>query len=79
MTRMTRIRHSCILIAAIAAIHGFLHGLLADDINTPHLVIEARKTVSREGAEFLERLKKGTPFGTNNFDLNGLRAGMGGA
>ncbi len=36
-----------------------------------------RKTVSREGVEYLERLGKGTPFGTVDFDLDALRAGMG--
>ncbi len=33
--------------------------------------------VSPEGKAYLERLLKNTPFGTNGFDLNGLRAGMG--
>ena len=36
-----------------------------------------RKAVSREGAAYLERLKKGTPFGTTDFNLKTLRAGMG--
>jgi monoterpene epsilon-lactone hydrolase len=35
------------------------------------------RTVSPEGMRYLENLRKGTPFGTNNFDLAGLRAGMG--
>ena len=35
------------------------------------------KLVSREGVELLERLGKGTPFGTNDFNLDALRAGMG--
>ena len=33
--------------------------------------------VSPESKAYLERLLKNTPFGTNNFDLAGLRAGMG--
>jgi epsilon-lactone hydrolase len=33
--------------------------------------------VSPEGAAYLERLRKNTPFGTNGFDLQGLRRGMG--
>lgn len=41
-------------------------------------VAEVRKTVSPEGAAYLERLKKGTPFGTVDFNLESLRAGMGG-
>ena len=36
-----------------------------------------QREVSKEGTEYLERLRRGTPFGTNNFDLAGLRAGMG--
>ncbi|MDG1896719.1 MAG: alpha/beta hydrolase fold domain-containing protein [Fuerstiella sp.] len=36
-----------------------------------------QRQVSQEGAEYLARLRRGTPFGTNNFDLTGLRAGMG--
>jgi epsilon-lactone hydrolase len=35
------------------------------------------KTVSQEGAEYLEKLNKGTPFGTVDFNLDALRAGMG--
>lgn len=35
------------------------------------------RVVSREGAEYLRKLRKNTPFGTNGFDLEGLRAGMG--
>ena len=35
------------------------------------------KEVSRESIEYLQRLRKNTPFGTNDFDLAALRAGMG--
>ncbi len=35
------------------------------------------RVVSPEGAAYLERLRKNTPFGTADFDLKGLRAGMG--
>jgi acetyl esterase/lipase len=34
------------------------------------------RTVSPEGRAYLERLQKNTPFGTVNFDMEGLRAGM---
>jgi epsilon-lactone hydrolase len=34
-------------------------------------------TVSPEGVEYLQRLRKNTPFGTNDFNLDQLRAGMG--
>jgi monoterpene epsilon-lactone hydrolase len=33
--------------------------------------------VSREGLEYLEKLRRGTPFGAVDFNLEGLRAGMG--
>jgi acetyl esterase/lipase len=36
-----------------------------------------QREVSQEGAAYLDRIRRGTPFGTNNFDLAGLRAGMG--
>src|SRR4051812_3368317 len=37
-----------------------------------------QREVSREGVEYLQKLRKGrTPFGTNEFNLDGLRAGMG--
>jgi epsilon-lactone hydrolase len=35
------------------------------------------QSVSREGAEYLEKLRKGTPFGTVDFSLEALRMGMG--
>ncbi|MBM4073564.1 MAG: steryl acetyl hydrolase [Planctomycetes bacterium] len=36
-----------------------------------------RQTVSPESIKYLQRLRKNIPFGTNDFDLAGLRAGMG--
>lgn len=38
---------------------------------------DTQRAVSPEGAAYLERLRKNTPFGTNSFDMQGLRAGMG--
>ena len=38
---------------------------------------DTERAVSPEGAAYLERLRKNTPFGTNSFDMQGLRAGMG--
>ncbi|MCC7424493.1 MAG: alpha/beta hydrolase [Planctomycetaceae bacterium] len=35
------------------------------------------RAVSPEGVAYLQRLRKNTPFGTNQFDLKALRAGMG--
>ena len=36
-----------------------------------------QREVSRESVEYLRNLRKNTPFGTDGFDLEGLRAGMG--
>ena len=38
---------------------------------------DEKREVSAEGAEYLQRLRKNTPFGTDGFDLEALRAGMG--
>ena len=35
------------------------------------------RVVSRESVEYLQKLRNNTPFGTADFDLKGLRAGMG--
>ena len=49
-----------------------------DEVRSPSVVPDGQpKTVSREGVEYLERLRKGTPFGSVDFDLESLRAGMG--
>lgn len=36
-----------------------------------------QRAVSAEGLQFLEKRQQSPPFGAENFDLNGLRAGMG--
>lgn len=36
-----------------------------------------KREVSREGIEYLQKLRKQQPFGTDKFDLESLRAGMG--
>ena len=36
-----------------------------------------QKAVSRESVDYLQALRRNTPFGTDGFDLAGLRAGMG--
>ena len=43
----------------------------------PGATDDMRRGVSREGIEYLQRLRKNTPFGTERFDLAALRAGMG--
>ena len=45
--------------------------------DTPRKPGEVPTEVSVEGKAYLERLLKNTPFGTNGFDFDGLRAGMG--
>jgi epsilon-lactone hydrolase len=48
------------------------------DVPPPSVAPEGKpRAVSREGVEYLEKLRKGTPFGTADFNLQGLRAGMG--
>ena len=37
----------------------------------------SRREVSPEGIKYLAKLRAGTPFGTNNFDMTALRKGMG--
>jgi monoterpene epsilon-lactone hydrolase len=53
-------------------------GVDARDIPPPADARQGQKrVVSREGIQYLERLRKNTPFGANGFDLEALRAGMG--
>lgn len=63
------------VITAIIAVASWTAGVAcADD----HPSISAvRQKVSPEGAAYLETLKKRTPFGTVDFNLEALRAGMG--
>ena len=49
----------------------------SDEVTVPKTRDGKPRVVSREGAEYLERRRKSTPFGTVKFDLQGLRAGMG--
>ena len=47
-------------------------------VPTPAVAPESKpKAISREGAAYLKKLSKGTPFGTTDFNLQALRAGMG--
>lgn len=55
-----------VLLACVVALAAY-----ADDRQ-----LKAKK-VSPEGIEYLEKLRKRTPFGTNEFDMAALRAGMG--
>lgn len=64
---MKRFTSSMLLVLALAA------GAYAVEDNAP----EPKKSVSRESVEYLQRLRKNSPFGTNGFDLEALRAGMG--
>jgi epsilon-lactone hydrolase len=51
-----------------------MHGPAAGE---PPVKEPVRKAVSREGVLYLEKLRKGTPFGTADFHLEQLRGGMG--
>src|SRR5437764_769239 len=52
--------------------------LLSDCLVTSQpLPEEMPRPVSKEGVEYLQMLRKRTPYGTNGFDLDALRAGMG--
>lgn len=59
------------IVATASWTAGFARG---DDL---HAISAVRKTVSPEGAAYLETLKKRTPFGTVDFNLESLRSGMG--
>ena len=53
-------------------------GTVAGDIPPPSgAAAGTSRTVSREGVEYLQKLRKNTPFGTTDFNLKALRAGMG--
>jgi epsilon-lactone hydrolase len=52
-------------------------GTGSDKIHVPKTRDGKPRVVSQEGIADLQRRLKGTPFGTVNFDLQGLRAGMG--
>lgn len=51
-------------------------GVDSGDIPAAEKPDQPRK-VSPEGAAYLQKLLKNTPFGTSSFDMKGLRAGMG--
>lgn len=57
-----------------AAIPNVDKGDIAPRSGTPD---DNLRTVSPESIEYLQKLRKKTPFGTRDFDLAGLRAGMG--
>ena len=53
-------------------------GIDISDIPPPAKVAGSKqRSISRESVEYLQKLRKNTPFGTNDFDLKALRAGMG--
>src|SRR5438094_487572 len=50
--------------------------LAADDIPpSPGAPADKPRAVSPEGVEYLQKLRKNTPFGSKGFDLEALRAG----
>ena len=44
---------------------------------TSETLAEQARAVSQESIAYLQRLRRNTPFGTADFNLDGLRAGMG--
>ena len=63
---------------AFALGHWCTHTTGQEPAAPPALPELMKREVSREGVEYLEKLRKNrTPFGTNDFDLKALRAGMG--
>ena len=47
------------------------------DVDQPAVPELMKRDVSPESIAYLQKLRKGTPFGTNDFNLAALRAGMG--
>lgn len=47
------------------------------DVLSPEAPPGKQRAVSQEGIEYLQKLRKRSPFGTNGFDLKALRTGMG--
>ncbi len=71
------LRNSWVMTAVFAVVSWTAGGACADDVRSVLPESAFRTTVSPEGAAYLERLKQGTPFGTVDFNLEALRAGMG--
>jgi len=72
---MKRITSTAFLVFVVAV------GAYAVDDNPPQpkapVPVDKQQTVSPESIAYLKKLQKNTPFGTADFDLAGLRAGMG--
>ena len=56
-----------------AAVHKRENG----DLRPPKAPLVNRQAVSREGVKYLQRLRRNSPFGATDFNLEQLRAGMG--
>ena len=56
---------------------GNPHAYAGGDIPQAAVPELMKRAVSPEGIAYLQKLRKNTPFGTNEFDLKALRAGMG--
>lgn len=71
------LRNPWVMTAVLAVLCWTARGPSAEEIQPAQAVADVPPTVSREAVEYLEKLKKGTPFGTTDFNLDALRAGMG--
>lgn len=74
---MKPIRKMTIVVAVIGCTALICTALTLRGDEALQLLPEIRKTVSKEGAAYLERLMQGTPFGAVDFNLEALRSGMG--
>src|SRR6266852_1775320 len=61
------------IIAVLVLTLGYPHARAGGEA-VPELM---KREVSREGSDYLQKLRKRTPFGTSDFNLAALRAGMG--
>lgn len=72
------IRLAAVLVAMLM-FASVVHAVEAPTATAPAIASprDNQAPISPEGAAYLARLRKNTPFGTNGFDLQGLRRGMG--
>jgi acetyl esterase/lipase len=63
---------------SMSLIFVFAVGAFAVDESRPQTkAVDEQRKVSQESVAYLQRLRKGTPFGTTDFNMKALRRGMG--
>jgi hypothetical protein len=70
------LRNPWLMTVVLAVLSWTARGAWADEVRPAPPVADVEPTVSLEAIEYLEKLRKGTPFGTTDFNLDALRAGM---